>query len=312
MAEQEQSRSEPATPFKLEQTRRKGSVAKSLELNSLFALFALLLIVHLRGLPIMREQLQLDAVLLSLAHQLSFDAGAVAQWLPALLVRALDLMLPLFLLLAAVAIVGSLLQTGPVFTTHPLKPDIDRINPVSGFKRLFSLRVLFELGKNLVKLALFTATIYLLLVQLMPELLGLLTTEPAAYLAQGHGWISGVIFKLALVLALVALIDVMFTRWSYADKLKMSRRELKEELKQREGDPRMRARMRELQRELVKRAKALQAPARRRRADHQPDPLGGGAASIDATRCRRRSCSPRARARSPRTCATRRAATGCR
>lgn len=257
MAEQEHSRSEPATPFKLKEARRRGSVAKSLELNSLFALFALLLIVHLRGLPIAREYLQLEAGLLSLAHQLSFDAAAVLHWLPALLVRGLELVLPLFLLLVAVAIVGTLLQTGPVFSTHPLKPDFDRLNPVSGFKRLFALRLLFELGKNLVKLVLFAAVIWLLLRQLLPGLLGLLGTEPAAYLELSHAWISGTIFKLAMVLAFIALIDVMFTRWSYADKLRMSRRELKEEMKQREGDPQIRARIRELQREQVKRAKAI-------------------------------------------------------
>jgi flagellar biosynthetic protein FlhB len=60
-----------------------------------------------------------------------------------------------------------------------------------------------------------------------------------------------------MVLAFIALIDVMYTRWSFADKLKMSRREMKEEVKQREGDPHVRARIRELQRELVKRAKAI-------------------------------------------------------
>ena len=257
MAEQEHNRSEPARPFKLKEARRRGSVAKSLELNSLFAIFALLAIVYLRGLPIAQQQMKFDAALLSQAHQLSFDAMAVAQWLPRLLVVALDIVLPLFVLVIAVAIVGTLVQTGPVFSTHPLKPDFDRLNPVSGFKRLFSLRLLFELGKNLVKLVLLGGAMALLLRQLVPELLALLLTEPAAYLRLSHGWVSGLIFKLAMVLAFIALIDVMFTRWSFADKLKMSRREVKEEIRQREGDPHVRARIRELQRELVKRAKAI-------------------------------------------------------
>lgn len=257
MAEQEQNRSEPASPFKLKEAQRRGSVAKSLELNSLLALFALLAVFYLRGLPMMQQQLRLDAGLLSQAHQFSFDAIAVARWLPALLAAALDVVLPLFLLVVVVAILGNLVQTGPVFSTHPLKPDFDRINPVSGFKRLFSLRLLFELGKSLVKLVLFAGAIYLLMRQLLPELLALLLSEPGAYLPLSHGWVSGVIFKLAMLLAFIALIDVMFTRWSFADKLKMSRREMKEEVKQREGDPQIRARIRELQRELVKRAKAI-------------------------------------------------------
>lgn len=257
MAEQEYDRSEPASPFKQQEARRRGSVAKSLELNSLFAVLALLVVVYLRGLAMVRQQLQLDAGLLSQAHQLSFDAMAVARWLPALLLAALELVLPLFLLVVVVAILGTMVQTGPVFSLHPLKPDVDRLNPVSGLKRLFSLKLLFELGKSLVKLALFAGVIYLLLRQLLPQLMALLLTDPQAYLRLGHGWVSGIIFKLTLVLALVALVDVAYTRWSFADKLKMSRREVKQELKQREGDPQVRARIRELQRELVKRAKAI-------------------------------------------------------
>ena len=182
-----------------------------------------------------------------------------------------SIVLPLFVLVIAVAIVGTLVQTGPVFSTHPLKPDFDRLNPVSGFKRLFSLRLLFELGKNLVKLVLLGGAMALLLRQLVPELLALLLTEPAAYLRLSHGWVSGLIFKLAMVLAFIALIDVMFTRWSFADKMKMSRREVKEEIKQREGDPHVRARIRELQRETGQARQGDQAAARCGRADHQPD-----------------------------------------
>jgi flagellar biosynthesis protein FlhB len=257
MAEQEQNRSEPATPFKLKEARRRGSVAKSLELQSLFALLALLAIVVLRGLPMVQQQLRLDAGLLEQAHQLSFDVAAIGRWLPALLAAVLDVLLPLFILIVAVAILGTLLQTGPTFSTHALKPDIDRINPVSGFKRLFSLRLLFELAKNLVKLVLFGGAIWLLLEGLVPELMALLLIEPVAYLPLTHAWVTQVIWKLTLVLALIALIDSMYTRWSFADKLKMSRRELNDETKQREGDPHVRARIRELQRELVKRAKAI-------------------------------------------------------
>jgi flagellar biosynthetic protein FlhB len=257
MAEQEQNRSEPATPFKLKEAKKRGSVAKSLELNSLFALFGLLAVLYVRGLTMVEQQLRLDVAVLSQAHQLSFDPAVVARWLPGLFAAVLHILLPLFLVLMAIAIVGSLVQTGPVFSFFPLKPDFDRLNPVAGFKRLFSKQLLFELGKNLVKLALFSIAIYVVIRQLLPGLLALLLTDPVAYLRLNHEWVVGIVFKLAMVLAFIAFIDVMFTRWNYSDRLKMSRRELKEEVKQREGDPHVRARMRELQRELVKRAKAI-------------------------------------------------------
>jgi flagellar biosynthetic protein FlhB len=134
---------------------------------------------------------------------------------------------------------------------------MERLNPIAGFKRLVSWRLVFESGKNIVKLGLFSAAIYLLVRALMPSMLALLDSDPVSYLRAVLGYAVDIIFKLLLVVALVAIADVLYTRWHYFDKLKMSRREVREEVKHREGDPRIRARMRELRREMVKRSKAL-------------------------------------------------------
>src|SRR5579862_4110337 len=106
MAELEQNRSEAATPFKLQEAKKRGQVPKSLELNSLFAVAALLLVMFLWGRSMLRDQLQLD-----------FEAGHVAHWLAELLRRLLYGVAPLLLLLAAIAIAANFLQTGPIFTT---------------------------------------------------------------------------------------------------------------------------------------------------------------------------------------------------
>jgi flagellar biosynthetic protein FlhB len=93
--------------------------------------------------------------------------------------------------------------------------------------------------------------------QALPALLALLDIHPAAYVRPGFGLANGLVLKLLIVLGLIALVDVLYTRRSYLNRLKMSRRELKEEIKNREGDPRIRARLRQLQRELVKRSRAI-------------------------------------------------------
>ena len=105
----------------------------------------------------------------------------------------------------------------------------------------------------------------------MPQLMGLLQSDPRGFAAFAlrHG--ARIILELAIMLAFIAFIDAMFTRWHFTDQMKMSRREMREEVKRREGDPRIRARRRELQREMLRRARAIKRAARRRRADHQPD-----------------------------------------
>src|SRR6185295_18260085 len=96
------------------------------------------------------------------------------------------------------------MQTGPIFTTHPLKPDIDRINPVSGFKRIFSWRLVFELLKNLVKLAAFAVILYFIVRDLILALLALPQVEPAAYMQTVFANGLLIVFKLLLALVVIA------------------------------------------------------------------------------------------------------------
>jgi flagellar biosynthetic protein FlhB len=259
MAEQEQSRTEPATPFKLEEARKRGSVSKSFELSSLFAICVLLVVMYVWGEKMVGAQLKLDAAILSQAHLLNVEAGSVAYWFPMLLKMGFEALAPLLLPLMVIAILGSLVQTGPVFSFFPLKPQVERLSPIAGLKRLFSVRLLFELGKNIVKLVLATAVVCLFFGDLLPQLIGLLQSDPRGAVAfvLRHG--ARIVLYLAFILAVIAFIDAMFSSWHYMDQMKMSRRELREEVKRREGDPRIRARRRELQREMLRRARAIKS-----------------------------------------------------
>jgi flagellar biosynthetic protein FlhB len=255
--EQEQNRSEPATPFKLKEARDRGLVAKSPELNGIAALLAFVALLAAAGPALLQRQLRVDAALLGRAYLPGFSESSAASLLGALLLETLMLLAPVFAALLAAGLVASLLQTGPVFSFQPLKPDFDRVNPVAGLKRLFSRRLLFELVKGLLKLALFGYALYAILQALLPLLLGLAQTDPAAYARIGLDTAAGLLLRLSLVMLLVALLDVAYVRWDYGRQMMMSRRELREELKRREGDPKIRARIRELQREMRKRARAL-------------------------------------------------------
>ena len=257
MAEQEQNRSEAATPYKIEEAKNRGSVAKSMEVNSLMSILALLAVLYIWGWPMAEKQLRLSQRLLGDANQVNFELSHFMTWLNGALVETFYILAPLFALLAIIGILANVTQTGPIFTLFPLKPDFDRINPVSGLKRLFSLRLLVEAVKSVIKLALFGSVLYFTIKHLLPDLMKLMHVSPVGYGRIVLMQVASIIFKLACVIAFIALLDFMYTRWDYGNKLKMSRREVKEEIKRRDGDPRVRARIRELQRETLKRSKAL-------------------------------------------------------
>lgn len=257
MAEQEQNRSEAATPFKLRQAKQRGSVAKSMDLNSVFVIAAFLVCLQLWAWSAAQQELSLLKVVFQQSSAFGFSQTQVWAWLTTALVETVSVLVPFFGAVMLAGVLSSLVQHGPVFSLHPIKPDFNRLNPATGFKRIFSKRALFDLGKNLVKLALLIWMLYLTVTQMLPSLLGLLSLDARAYAPRVIDDVAGLTFKLLLVLLAVALLDLLFTRWEYADKMRMSRRELKDEHKQREGDPAIKARIRELQNELRKKSRAL-------------------------------------------------------
>ncbi len=259
MAEQqtEQDRTEPATPTKLREARKRGQVSKSLEVNSLFMLTAGVALSYLLGRGMVAQQLALSHELLSNAHQVLLDPGQTLALFEFTVKQMMGIFWPAMAALVVVAIMMNMAQTGPVFSFFPLKPDINRINPVNGFKRLFSSRLLYESFKTFIKLALMAGVLYFAIAALLPSLIGLLDRHPDGYLGYLASQVNLLALKLLAVLLLIALLDLLYSRWDYAKRMRMSRREIKEEVKRREGDPKIRAKIRELQREAVKRAGSL-------------------------------------------------------
>jgi len=259
MAEQqEQNQTEQATPFKLDEARKRGQVAKSMEVNSFMLLSMVLALSYFAGDYYADGILALCHGLLVNAHLFPLEAGPALAWFE----QGIGFLTSLFWSFVAVivitAVLSNLLQTGPVFSFFPLKPDPQRLNPVAGFKRLFSSRLLFESLKTFIKMSVFGFVIYLVISATIPKLLSLMDTSPDSYLLfmSRHG--QELLYKMLLVILLIVLIDLVYTRWEYAKRMRMSHREIKEEHKRREGDPQIRARLRELRREAAKRAGALQ------------------------------------------------------
>jgi flagellar biosynthetic protein FlhB len=160
-------------------------------------------------------------------------------------------------LIIGVGVLANFAQTGPVLTTHPLKPDFTRLNPVAGFKRVFNSRMLYETAKTLIKVALLVAVVYVSLRNAIPALMSLQMMDIHAHPL----WLAKQVLRLALavlgMLAFIAIVDLAFVKWDFAKRMRMSRREVREEVKRRDGDPKVKAKIRELQREAARRGASL-------------------------------------------------------
>src|SRR5712675_185814 len=256
MAEQEQNRTEPATPFRREEARKQGQVAKSLDFNSAVLVLAMILGLAVYGASAWKGIAALCVVLFQAA------AGVGAASLPSTLLGSataafLAVIVPIAVIAVAFSVLANLAQSGPVFSITPLKPKFERLNPIAGFKRIANRRMLFETFKSLLKLIALGGVSGLFLTTLPAILPGLATVDSGLLGSRYAHSALALLFRLGLVLLLIALLDLSFVRWQYRRQLMMSRRELKEEVKRREGDPQVRAKLRELQRENLRQTRSM-------------------------------------------------------
>lgn len=257
MAEEDQNRNEPATPHKRKEARKKGSVAKSLDVNSLMVLSGAVAALYLWGHSIINDELVIFHNIFMNTYQVSFEIKELANFLTSLFASVLIVLAPLFALLMALGILGNFMQTGPIFTFFPLKPDLNRINPVAGFKRMFSTKLLIEAVKTVLKFIFLGAVLYGVISTAIPSLITAFQVNPVSIGSILFPMTKSLLIKLLLALILIAGVDMVYSRWDYSKRLRMSRRDITDEHKRREGDPRVKSRLRELQREAVKRAKSL-------------------------------------------------------
>lgn len=260
MADEDLDRNEAATPYKLEQARGRGQVARSADVVSVAVFAVAMAWLYWGGLDALHAQFRYDRTLLAQAGRV--DAAGAAALLARVVADALSGLLPWFAALALTAVVGTLVQTGAVFSAHPLKPDFSRLSPAAGLKRLLSMRTVFDAGRAVAKLVLVAAVTWHAVGELVP-LSARLAAMPPAQLARTlleHAAAAGL--QMALALALVAAVDLVYSRREFLRRMRMSRRELKDEHKHREGDPRIRARLRELRREALRRSLSVRDTAR--------------------------------------------------
>ena len=257
MAEQDLDRNESATPHKLEKARERGSVAKSTDVNGVAVMAVATMACFAWVDSATRKFAHVAADLLRAAGGDLGGPDQAAHLLGRVMASGIQVIAPLLFAVACVAVLANAAQVGMLFTFEPLKPDFGRINPAQGFKKIMSLRSLYEGAKGILKLALLGGVLYMAFKALTPQLLAMVDVEPGAYPKVLAAMVGHLLVKLLIVLVIIAAIDWVFSRRQYARQMRMSKREIKDEFKQREGDPRIRSRIRELRAKLLKRSQAL-------------------------------------------------------
>jgi len=259
MAEQEQDRSEAATPYKLKEAQERGQVSKSLEATFAAILAAFVLVLYSVGPSISGQELRLMHQVFDHAGRMDWSSDGMSSWMFGVLSTSMIYLTPFFLAVAGAAIVANMAQVGAIFSFKPVTPDFDRINPANGIKRLFSITLLYNAGKSVLKLAALTWVLWIVLEHAFPRLFTLSQINVRAHAGLAMGELPPMLFKMLLVILVMALIDVGFTRWDFSKKMRMSRREVRDEGKQRDGDPRIRARLRQLRAEMLKQSRAMRS-----------------------------------------------------
>lgn len=257
MAESEQSKTEQPTPFRLQEARRKGQVPRSTELSGLLVMMVFSVALCATGYATAHAWEHSFQRLILMAGNAPSPTVSLARWIDATFQPVWQALVPLIIALLVAAVVANLVQTGPVFSTDPLRPDFSRLNPAQGFKRIFSMRLLWDLFKLVFKVTLLGALAWWLAGSLQRQVLATVSAAPAeagsllrAVYVHVTAWVIG-------VLAFVALLDWLFSRREYLRKLRMSRNDIKDEVKRREGDPDIRQKRRRLMAELLKQSRSI-------------------------------------------------------
>ncbi|NCC22490.1 MAG: flagellar biosynthesis protein FlhB [Alphaproteobacteria bacterium] len=251
-------KTEEPTPKKLEESRKKGQVALSRELNNWLMLLTGTLVVLIIGPGVLRRLKEHMAIYIEHAAQLPGAPGGLSQVLGESFV---DILVIFFLPLAIfmlVAFLGPFLQIGPLFSAETVKPDISKISPIKGFKRLFSTRSLVEFVKGIFKIAVIGAVGVVVLMPFYGAVEHLVGMHMAQVLYELKMLVARLMTGVLVVLLLIAIADVLYQRYEHYKKMRMSKQELKDEYKQSEGDPHVKARLRQLRRERA-RARMMQA-----------------------------------------------------
>lgn len=252
-------KSEQPTDSKLKKAKEKGQIPRSRELTSLMILLVGIMLFWIMGTHFVSKLKAIIQQAMLVAHRTDDDKQIIFNLIN-LLTAGFWAILPIFVGLVIVAIIAPLSVGGLLFSLQSIKPNLGKLNPISGFKRLFSLRIFSELFKSILKVVLIAFAAALFLIHQFPNMLAL----PSMYLNNALSQVMQLLIyaSLLIVLALIPMVgfDIFYQIWSNLKKLKMSKQEVKDEFKEQEGNPQIKGRIRQIQQAMARRRMMKDVP----------------------------------------------------
>ncbi len=254
-------RTEKATPKRRRDERKKGNVLQSKDIVTVFTLiggfYALKLTFMssysalkgcmLKYFSYMQNKAELSQ---DLIREMAFDSVLVATRIIA----------PLMACIVFLSIAATVFQTKPLFVLDSLKPKFNRLSPLQGFKKIFSVRSIVEVLKGIIKISILFYLLYDFIGKQIIELPKLFTLEIPAACGYMFQTVFNMALRIGMAFAVISVFDFFYQRWEYERQLKMSKQEIKEEYKQLEGDPQVKGKIKELQRKMAMSRMMQQVP----------------------------------------------------
>ncbi|WP_404409189.1 flagellar biosynthesis protein FlhB [Jeotgalibacillus malaysiensis] len=253
-------KTEKATPKKRLDSRKKGEVAKSQDINTAFILFSVFLFLFFAGGWFEERMLNLVAVPLMDYIKRPVTSDTLILVYGEMLTQVAWIVLPIMAVAALGGIVGNYLQIGFLISADPLKPKLSKLDPIKGLKRIFSARALVELAKSVLKISLVGMTTFLVLWFSIEDVLELsLLPVTSTLQVAGSLTVQMGLFASGLLIIL-AVLDYLYQKYDFEKNIRMSKQDLKDEYKNTEGDPLIKSKIKQRQREMAMKRMMSEVP----------------------------------------------------
>ena len=246
MGEDSSEKTEPPTPHKIREARKKGQVAKSQEFTSAIMLLASFYAFRLFGMDIL-NRIATHATMIFSLFEIEFSIALVGMILNASFQTIFLSLLPLMLVVFVVGVLTESLQTNFLFSFQALSPKLENLNPINGFKKFFALKQYVELIKSIIKIAAIIFILYFIVRDFYPIISATQHQPPLSLLLLIGQIVISTITRIGAVYLILSILDYAYQKYEYIKSLKMSKKEIKEEYKRLEGDPLVKQRQREAQ-----------------------------------------------------------------
>jgi len=250
-------KTEQPTPRRRQEAREEGQVPRSPDLTAAIALLVGLVLLNVFGPGMFERMLLLIRDMVDVSEA---SPSTLPTWVARTGYTATAMLVPFLLLLMVLTVGGALAQTGMLVTPKKLIPRIDNLSPIKGVKRLFSFDSITRAGLGFFKMALVGVVAYYTIVGRIQPVLGAGTAPPPGILSMASEIMFALMLRLALVLLILGLIDYFYQRHKIEKQLRMSKQEIKDELKRMEGDPLLKHRRRQAQARLAMQRIAIDVP----------------------------------------------------